>query len=76
MSKYFKDVNTLEELGKQYRDLLKKYHPDNENGSVDVTQEINTEYDRLFDVLSQEKHADEGTLSMTIKRRMTLLRRS
>ncbi len=29
MSKYFKDVNTLEELRRQYRDLLKKYHPDN-----------------------------------------------
>ena len=26
MSKYFKDVNTLEELRRQYRDLLKKYH--------------------------------------------------
>ena len=25
MSKYFKDVNTLEELRRQYRDLLKKY---------------------------------------------------
>ena len=33
MSKYFKDVNTLEELRRQYRDLLKKYHPDNANGS-------------------------------------------
>ena len=27
MSKYFKDVNTLEELRKQYKDLLKKFHP-------------------------------------------------
>lgn len=26
---YFKDVNTLEELRKQYKELLKKYHPDN-----------------------------------------------
>lgn len=26
---YFKDVNSLEELRKQYKELLKKYHPDN-----------------------------------------------
>ena len=29
---YFKDVNTLEELRKQYKELLKKYHPDNPQG--------------------------------------------
>lgn len=51
MAKYFKDVNTLEELRKQYRDLLKKYHPDNANDSTEATQEINAEYDRLFKVL-------------------------
>ena len=36
MSKYFKDVNTLEELRKQYKELLKKYHPDNGNGSEEI----------------------------------------
>ena len=51
MAKYFKDVNTLEELRKQYRDLLKRFHPDNANGSTEATQEINAEYDRLFKVL-------------------------
>lgn len=55
MSKYFKDVNTLEELRRQYRDLLKKYHPDNANGSTAATQEINSEYDRLFKVL-KDRH--------------------
>ena len=60
MSKYFKDVNTLEELRRQYRDLLKKFHPDNANGSTETTQEINAEYDRLFKVLKDrhEKSAD------------------
>ena len=61
MSKYFKDVNTLEELRRQYRDLLKKYHPDNANGSTQATQEINAEYDRLFKVLKnrhESKSAD------------------
>ena len=61
MSKYFKDVNTLEELRRQYRDLLKKYHPDNANGSTEATQEINAEYDKLFKVLKnrhESKSAD------------------
>ena len=58
MNKYFEGVNTVEELRKRYRELLKKFHPDNEGGSVEVTQEINAEYDRLFAVLSGESHAD------------------
>ena len=59
MSKYFKDVNTLEELRKQYKELLKKYHPDNANGSTEATQEINAEYDRLFKVL-KDKHESKS----------------
>ena len=59
MSKYFKDVNTLEELRKQYRDLLKKYHPDNTNGSTEACQESNAEYDRLFKLL-KDKHESKS----------------
>ena len=47
---YFNNINTLEELRKQYRDLLKRHHPDN-GGDVSDMQEINAEYDRLFKVL-------------------------
>ena len=54
MSKYFKNVNSLEELRKQYKKLLKKYHPDNATGSTKATQEINAEYDRLFKVLKNK----------------------
>ena len=62
MAKYFKDVNTLEELRRQYRDLLKRFHPDNANGSTEATQEINAEYDRLFKLLKDrhEKSADSN----------------
>lgn len=51
MAKYFKNVNTLEELRKQYRDLLKHFHPDNATGSTEATQAINAEYDQLFKLL-------------------------
>ena len=59
MMKWFKNVTTVEGLRKEYRRLLKLYHPDNENGSVEVTQEINAEYDRLFSsLLSKETSTD------------------
>ena len=47
---YFKNVETLEQLRKAYRDLLKKYHPDN-GGSEEITKAINSEYEQLFKVL-------------------------
>ena len=60
MAKYFSNVNTLEELRKQYRDLLKKYHPDNVNGNTEATQEINAEYDKLFKML-KDRHESKAT---------------
>lgn len=53
--KYFNNVGTLEELRKQYKELLKRFHPDNPNGSTEATQEINVEYDKLFQIL-KDKH--------------------
>lgn len=47
MSNYFAGVTDIETLRKRYRELLKKYHPDN-GGSVSEMQSINAEYDRLF----------------------------
>lgn len=68
MAGYFSNVQTLEELRKQYRDLLKRYHPDNANGSTEATQEINAEYDRLFKMLKEQhdsKSADSSSNSNT-----------
>ena len=57
---YFNNVSDLSELRKQYKDLLKKYHPDNANGNTEVTQEINAEYDKLFKML-KNKHNSKAT---------------
>lgn len=59
--RYFKNVETLEELRKQYKELLKKYHPDNPNGSTKATQEVNAEYDNLFKVL-KDRHEHKDAL--------------
>lgn len=59
MSKYFKNISTLEELRRQYKDLLKKFHPDN-GGSEEITKAINAEYDQLFKVL-KDRHESKAT---------------
>lgn len=51
MTSYFDRITTLQELRIQYKALLKKYHPDNADGSLEVTKVINLEYEKLFQQL-------------------------
>lgn len=55
MTAYFNNPKTLEELRKQYKELLKIHHPDNPNGSEEATKAINNEYETLFKTLN-DKH--------------------
>ena len=56
--KWFKDVNSLEELRKLYRRLVVEHHPDN-GGSEDIIKEVNAEYDILFKRLKSDfEHKD------------------
>ena len=59
MNTYFRNVQTLDELRKQYKDLLKKYHPDN-GGSEEITKAINVEYEKLFKIL-KNNHSRQNT---------------
>lgn len=46
---YFKNVKSIQELKKQYKDLIKQYHPDlNEIDTTAIMQQINAEYEQLF----------------------------
>ena len=67
-STYFDNPKTLEELRRQYKELLKQYHPDNANGSTEATQEINTEYDGLFKIL-KDGHESKSTKNDTDNQR-------
>ena len=44
---YFENVNTVEELRKQYKTLAFKYHPD-KGGTTEQMQKIHAEYDELL----------------------------
>lgn len=63
MKEWFKGITTVEQLRKRYRRLLKQYHPDNPDGSVEITQQINAEYDAVFADLTKEKKADKGSVN-------------
>lgn len=55
--KWFKDVSSIEELRKRYKELLKKHHPDN-GGNEETMKEINRQYDTLFAQMSSENKSD------------------
>lgn len=44
---FFNGCDDLDSLNKRYRDLCKVYHPDMGNGSTDVFQKLNAEYEML-----------------------------
>ena len=52
--KWFTNVHTVEELRKQYRQLMKKHHPD-VGGNTEDAKQINAEYERLFAILSHQE---------------------
>ena len=61
--KFFKNINTLEELKKEYRRLAMKYHPDR-GGDAETMKAVNNEHDVLFEVLKKahnEKAANDTT---------------
>jgi len=64
MNKYFNNTNTLEELRKQYKELLKQHHPDN-GGNVSDMHEINSEYDRLFKILKNQHESNKANSNNT-----------
>ena len=44
---FFCGVDSEDSLKKRYKDLIKIYHQDNQNGDKRTLQEINTEYEKL-----------------------------
>lgn len=60
MAKYFKNIKSFDDLKKQFKDLLKKHHPDN-GGDVEIMKAVNVEYDSLFPIWKNRKEAETGS---------------
>lgn len=58
MKKWFRNVTTVEELRTEYKELLKKYHPDN-GGDLHIMQEINAKYTAIFTTLRHQNETDK-----------------
>lgn len=46
-TRYFQSISSLEQVRSRYISLMKKYHPDMPEGSKEIAQEIQNEYDRI-----------------------------
>ncbi|MCD8015912.1 MAG: molecular chaperone DnaJ [Lachnospiraceae bacterium] len=57
--KWFIGVKTIEQLKKEYKRLALKWHPDI-SGSDKEMKEINSEYDRLFEMLKDVHESADG----------------
>lgn len=58
MTKYFKNVKSLEDLKNQFKALARKNHPD-AGGNIKTMKEINCEYDALFPIWKNRHNAEE-----------------
>ena len=57
MAQFFKNVNSLEELKREYRRLVMINHPDH-GGDTATMQAINAEHDALFEALKAKHNAE------------------
>jgi len=55
---YFKDIENLEELRKEYKRLVKQYHPDN-GGDLETIKVINAKYEAVFEALKNADTSNE-----------------
>lgn len=64
MSQFFKNVNSLEALKKEYRRLVMIHHPDH-GGNTATMQAINAEHDALFEALKAKHNAEHDAEHQT-----------
>lgn len=58
--KYFNNIKSFSDLKKQYRKLVLDNHPD-KGGIIEVMQEINKEFEQLFNVWKDKKETEDNT---------------
>lgn len=68
--KWFKDINSLDELRKAYKKLVVKHHPDN-GGSDEAIKSINAEYDIIFKKFKAGYEHSDSYKNTTERQRQT-----
>ncbi len=63
MTRYFANIQSLEELRKEYKRLVKLNHPDN-GGSDELIKTINVEYEFTFKMLEKSDTANSKKYNM------------
>ena len=58
--KYFNNIKSFSDLKKQYRKLVLDNHPD-KGGTIEVMQEINKEFEQIFNVWKDKKETEDNT---------------
>lgn len=56
---YFKNIQTLEELKKEYHRLVMKHHPD-VGGNLEIMQDVNLEYESIFQQVKNKHKNKDG----------------
>jgi len=64
---YFQNIRSLADLKKEYRRLALEHHPD-KGGDTAIMQQVNTEFEKLYDVWK-----DRQDVSVSTKRLRTRL---
>lgn len=58
--KYFNNIKSFSDLKKQYRNLVLNNHPD-KGGTTEMMQEINKEFEQLYNVWKDRKETEDNT---------------
>lgn len=66
--KHFKNILSLEDLKKQFRNLAMQHHPD-KGGDAEIMKQINNEYDLLFPIWKTRSKVVTNETSETYRRK-------
>ena len=57
---YFQNIRSLADLKKEYRRLALEHHPD-KGGDTAIMQQVNTEFEKLYDVWKDRQDVSVST---------------
>ena len=63
---YFQNIHSLADLKREYRHLAMQNHPD-KGGDTAIMQQVNTEFERLFEVWKDKTDISVASMSSSLK---------